>query len=179
MGVFRKLLVALGLAKKKAAILFIGLTNSGKTAIVNTLRAEKVEDLTPTVGFSVEKFAIKKCKLTVIDMSGADRYQSLWATYYKEVQAVVFVVDSAESAERMAEAKEALISVMPHVQSVPLLVLANKQDLPTARAAAKVAEELALHSLSCPAHRISGCSALQGTGIDEAISWLLPRLPTR
>lgn len=33
---------------------------------------------------------------TVFDMSGAGRYRSLWAQYYSEAQALIFVLDSAD-----------------------------------------------------------------------------------
>lgn len=33
---------------------------------------------------------------TVFDMSGAGRYRMLWEHYYREAQAVIFVLDSAD-----------------------------------------------------------------------------------
>lgn len=33
---------------------------------------------------------------TVFDMSGAGRYRVLWEHYYREAQAVIFVLDSAD-----------------------------------------------------------------------------------
>lgn len=33
---------------------------------------------------------------TVFDMSGAGRYRMLWEHYYRETQAVIFVLDSAD-----------------------------------------------------------------------------------
>lgn len=34
--------------------------------------------------------------LTVIDMSGASRYRSLWEKYFQDAQAIIFVVDSSD-----------------------------------------------------------------------------------
>ena len=34
--------------------------------------------------------------LTVIDMSGASRYRSLWEKYFQDAQAIIFVVDSTD-----------------------------------------------------------------------------------
>jgi ADP-ribosylation factor-like protein 6 len=34
--------------------------------------------------------------LTVFDMSGAGRYRQLWEHYYREAQAIIFVLDSAD-----------------------------------------------------------------------------------
>ena len=33
---------------------------------------------------------------TVFDMAGAGRYRNLWEEHYKDAEAVVFVVDSAD-----------------------------------------------------------------------------------
>lgn len=33
---------------------------------------------------------------TVFDMSGAGRYRNLWEQYYKDAQAIIFVVDSSD-----------------------------------------------------------------------------------
>ena len=35
-------------------------------------------------------------RFTAFDMSGASRYRSLWATYYADAHALLFVLDSAD-----------------------------------------------------------------------------------
>ena len=68
-------------------MLVVGLANSGKTSIVQALRAERsLEDTVPTVGFSVERFHMLNTMLTVVDMSGQPKYQKLWECYYDDVQ---------------------------------------------------------------------------------------------
>ena len=80
--------------------------------------ASQAQEMAPTVGFSVEQIrkgyvtglgllsklpllansamACRGLNLTVIDMSGASRYRSLWEKYYQDAQAIVFVVDSTD-----------------------------------------------------------------------------------
>ena len=71
----------------KASMLVVGLANSGKTSIVQALRAERsLDDTVPTVGFSVERFHMLNTMLTVVDMSGQPKYQKLWECYYDDVQ---------------------------------------------------------------------------------------------
>ncbi len=48
------------------------------------------------MGFSVEEFEKGKLRFNVFDMSGANKYRSLWEKYYKDAQAVVFVVDTSD-----------------------------------------------------------------------------------
>ncbi len=69
-------------------------------------------------------------------MSGAGTYRSLWETYYSDVQAIVFVIDSTDKI-RMCVAKDELDALLAHADvkrnaTAPLLVFANKMDLPGA-----------------------------------------------
>lgn len=61
MGLFQKLAIFLGVRKKEVNVLVVGLNNSGKTTVVNSFKNEddKVNDIVPTVGFSVERFQSK------------------------------------------------------------------------------------------------------------------------
>ena len=61
------------------------------------------------------------------------RIRPLWRSYTRCTDGIIFVVDSAEE-ERLDEAKVELWRTMKYQDNkdIPLLVLANKQDLPTA-----------------------------------------------
>ena len=50
----------------------------------------------PTVGFNMEAFEKGSLRFNVFDMSGANKYRSLWEKYYKDAEAVVFVVDTSD-----------------------------------------------------------------------------------
>ncbi len=56
-----------------------------------------------------------------------------WRCYYQDTNAVIFVVDSADK-ERIEIAKQELDLMLQEeeLKGVPVLVLANKQDLPNA-----------------------------------------------
>ena len=150
--------------------------------MVNCLKPTKDRDqeIVPTVGFSVERFSLDKCKLTVIDMSGQAKYVELWEGYYKECQAVVFVIDAAAGAEVVSESKEMLHAMLGHkeLKGRPLLVFANKSDLPAAKSATQIAEDIELTGEACAkrAWHIGACSALKGRGIDDGIKWLVNKL---
>ena len=72
MGFFKKLSAFFGPTKVKVRILCVGLDNSGKSTIINVLKPKKavVNEVVPTVGFSVEEFAKNNLSFTVFDMSG-------------------------------------------------------------------------------------------------------------
>ena len=119
-------------------------------------------------------------QLTVVDMSGASRYKQLWECYYKECQAVVFVVDSASASAQLEENRDTLRDILRHkdLAKQPLLVFSNKSDLPSARASAEVAERLELTGEACGkrAWQMTACSALTGEGVDDGIKWLVGKV---
>uniref|UniRef100_A0A915KY54 ADP-ribosylation factor 1-like 2 n=1 Tax=Romanomermis culicivorax TaxID=13658 RepID=A0A915KY54_ROMCU len=137
----------LGLSKKEAQVLVIGLDNSGKSTILNHLKPveAKATDVVPTVGFNVERIQSKSLSITAFDMSGQGRYRNLWESYYKQAHGVVFVVDSSDRM-RMVVARDELDELMrnPDFQRrrVPILIFANKMDDRHAMSAIEVSEVL-------------------------------------
>lgn len=115
----------------------VGLDNSGKSTLINSLTEKRtaVYEVAPTVGFNVEQFDRGKLRFTVIDMSGASTYRSLWETYYTDVQAIMFVVDAADKI-RVCVARDELEALLLHKDiqktNAPILLFANKLDVPGA-----------------------------------------------
>ncbi|KAK9820194.1 hypothetical protein WJX72_007347 [[Myrmecia] bisecta] len=170
-------LISLGLAKVKASLLVVGLANSGKTSIVNTLKADRTEDVAPTVGFAVEKFSVLKTKLTVMDMSGQQRYQPLWECYYQDVQGVIFVADAADK-HSLATASDVLWGLLGNADlaASPLLIYANKMDLAHAVPASDIAVLMDLASITDRPWQIAPSSAATGEGVESGITWLLEQI---
>ena len=71
----------------------------------------------------------------VWDVGGQEKLRPLWKPYTRATDGIIFVVDSCDSEERLEEAKLELHRILrtPDNAEVPILVIANKQDLPTAR----------------------------------------------
>ena len=57
--------------------------------------------------------------------------------------------------------------------SVPLLVMANKQDLVSALTPAEISKELGLDDIRERTWNIQPCSAKTGEGLSEAMEWLV------
>ena len=131
MGLFKMISSALGISKREARIVVVGLDNSGKTTMIQHLRPKKakVVEITPTVGFAVEEFSKNNVSFTVYDMSGQGRYRSLWEQYYSDVQAIIFVLDSTDKI-RLVVAKDEIKILLDHpdIKSgrMPILFFANK-----------------------------------------------------
>ena len=116
------------LGKKQCRILMLGLDSAGKTTILYQLKLGEMTNTAPTLGFNVETVAYKNIEFMVWDMGGQDAIRQLWSHYFKNAQALIFVVDSADE-ERLAEARDELHKLMgeEELKDSVLLVFANKQ----------------------------------------------------
>lgn len=67
-------------------------------------------------------------QFTVWDVGGQPKLRPLWRHYYYNTQAIVFVVDAADT-DRLQEAGGELTKLMleRELRDVPLLIYANKQ----------------------------------------------------
>eukprot|EP00191_Tetraselmis_sp_GSL018_P010928 CAMPEP_0177598160 /NCGR_PEP_ID=MMETSP0419_2-20121207/12164_1 /TAXON_ID=582737 /ORGANISM="Tetraselmis sp., Strain GSL018" /LENGTH=165 /DNA_ID=CAMNT_0019090513 /DNA_START=543 /DNA_END=1037 /DNA_ORIENTATION=+ len=161
--------------KKKAHILIVGLDSSGKSTIIEQLKPAKLQspEIAPTVGFNVEEFEKSGVNFTVFDMSGAGRYRNLWEKYYRDAEAVIFVVDSADKI-RMCVVKDELDSMLSNVElrSVPLLIFANKMDIPTSLSAVDIGSVLRIEDIKDRPINILPSNALTGEGLEKGIDWL-------
>lgn len=71
-------------------------------------------------------------------------------------------------------AKGELLSMLDEdeLRGVPLLVFANKQDVPGALAAAEVSEELGLAGgENARPWSVRGCCAIKGEGLNDGLDW--------
>ncbi|KAL6103495.1 arl4d [Pungitius sinensis] len=162
-------------------VVVIGLDSAGKTSLLYRLKLGEFVKTIPTKGFNMERIKVpmgspkgSDTAFQVWDVGGQEKLRPLWKSYTRRMDGLVFVLDAAE-AERMEEAKVELhrITRSGENQGVPLLVLANKQDLNGAMSASEVEKLLALHELSSSTlHHTQGCSALDGQGLQPALEIL-------
>ena len=184
MGFLDKLSSVFGNKKREANILCVGLDNSGKTTIINKLKPEKTQttDIVPTVGFAVEKLALPNLSFTVFDMSGQGRYRNLWEHYYKDAQAIIFVVDSSDKL-RMVVAKEELDLLLQNgdlrTKRIPILFFANKMDLRDSLTPVQVSNACKLEELKGKPWHICASNALTGAGLHEGLEWLTEQVGSK
>lgn len=110
------------------------------------------------------------------DLGGQPRFRSMWERYCRGVNAIVFIVDSADTAA-LPVAKEELHNLLqkPVLDGIPLLVLGNKNDLSDALTVDEIIEKLDLKTV---AHREVSCygiSAKEETNLEAVLQWLVAR----
>jgi len=165
-------------AKKEKRILMLGLDAAGKTTLLYQFKLGEVVPSIPTIGFNVEEVQYKNIKFTVFDVGGQDRLRPLWKHYYQGANALIYLIDSNDG-DRFAEATEELHSIvcdMDFNSNAPVLIFANKQDLPNAVNASKLAEILMMSKLRGREWYIQPCIATKGEGLVEGFEWLRTQL---
>ena len=87
---------------------------------------------------------------------------------------MIFVIDSTDI-ERLGTASEELAAMLneDELRDAALLVFANKQDQPGAKGPGDISEALSLGELRDRNWSIVACSAVDGTGINEGMDWLV------
>lgn len=124
--------------------------------------------------FTGQSGTSKGTTFLVWDIGGQDKLRPLWRSYTRCTDGIVFVVDSVDE-ERMEEARFELLRTVriPENKGVPILVLANKQDLPGAKDPLEVAQILGLEDLT-GSHlwHVQPACAIIGEGLDEGMEVL-------
>ena len=154
-----------------AKILILGLDSAGKTTLIYKLKQNEVTNTVPTTGFSVETLSpLNNVSITLWDVGGQEKIRSQWKRGFHDTHGLFFVVDSSDQ-HRFGEAREVLSSVLSSEDliGVPLVVLANKQDLKDSFPPPEVASKLELSSLKGRSWSIYGTSAMNGNGLYEAV----------
>lgn len=161
-------------SKCPARIAMIGLDGAGKTTILYKFKLNETVPSIPTIGFNVETLTpVKGLTMTVWDMGGQERMRALWRMYLRGTDGVIFVIDSADK-ERVQEAKEELHRILAsqELRGAPIVLVANKQDLPGALGAKEIIKRLNLHVMTDRQWVVQSACALTGSGIGEAMDSL-------
>lgn len=157
-------------------ISMLGLDSAGKTTCLYRLKFNQYTSTNPTVGFNCEKINVdngtaKGSVFTIWDVGGQDKTRPLWKSYTRKADGIIYVVDSTDK-ERIEEAKIELTKLLrsPETSGLPVVVLANKQDLPGSLECGEVEKLMSLHEL--PAGQlwhVEPTCAVTGEGLDEAV----------
>jgi len=177
-------LASFGLANKSGKIVFLGLDNAGKTTLLHLLRDNRVAQHMPTQKPTMEELTLGNIKFRTYDLGGHEIARRLWRDYYAQVDAVVFLIDTA-ARERFEESKVELDELISgdDLKEIPVLILANKIDIPGSASEEEIRSVLGLHHTY--GKQIGGtrpqgvrpieiftCSVVKRMGVKEAFNWV-------
>ncbi|NXB34086.1 ARL11 protein, partial [Eulacestoma nigropectus] len=167
-------LISKGWRKRDARVVMLGLDFAGKSTLLYKLKSSQAVETCPTVGFNVESLQTPcGVSFTLWDVGGQDSLRPSWPNYLEDINTLIFVLDSADMA-RLAEAMAALEEALSHpsMAGIPVLLLANKQEVPGALAPAELGEMLQEGGLAGHRWVLWGCSAYTGQGLPEVLAIL-------
>ncbi|EAL65747.1 ARF-like protein [Dictyostelium discoideum AX4] len=161
--------------KQEMELTLVGLQGSGKTTLVNVIsNGGFIEDTIPTIGFNMKKVTKGNVTIKLWDIGGQPRFRSMWERYCRGVNAIVFVVDSADR-EKFEQSKQALQDLInkPPLAKIPLLVVANKNDLPNSAGVDEMIQNLDLRGIVGREVCCYSISAKNSVNIDITLDWLI------
>ncbi|XP_010301018.2 ADP-ribosylation factor-like protein 11 [Balearica regulorum gibbericeps] len=167
-------LISKGQRKRDARVVMLGLDFAGKSTLLYKLKSGQAVETCPTVGFNVESLQTPcRVSFTLWDVGGQGSLRASWPDYLEDTNTLIFVLDSTDTA-RLPEAAAALEEALSHpsMAGVPVLLLANKQEVPGALAPAELGERLQQGRLLGHRWVLRGCSAHTGQGLQEALTVL-------
>uniref|UniRef100_A0A183SL66 ADP-ribosylation factor-related protein 1 n=1 Tax=Schistocephalus solidus TaxID=70667 RepID=A0A183SL66_SCHSO len=166
--------------KDEYSVLILGLDDAGKTTYLEQTKTKFNKDykamplnkitstvvsFIPTHDSLVGQVFVEGIVIKFWDLGGQTELQSLWDKYYLESHGIIFVVDSSEP-ERFDEAKAAFDTMIKNkaLEGLPLLILANKQDLDGAFPVSEVKQvfQESAHLIGQRDCSMRGASALLG-----------------
>jgi ADP-ribosylation factor protein 1 len=160
-------------SRREQRLLMVGLDAAGKTTILYKLKLGEIVTTIPTIGFNVETVTYKRVSFTVWDVGGKDKIRPLYRHYFQNTTAFIFVVD-ANDRDRISEVRDELHKMLneDELAKIPMVIFANKQDLPHAMGCDEICDRLGLHSLRQRLWHIQSTCATTGDGLYEGLDWL-------
>ena len=160
--------------RRNVKILFLGLETTGKTTILYQMKNGEFVETCHTIGFNVESIERENVNFSAWDVGISNKIRPLLGHYYPSTEAVVFVIDSNDR-ERYNEAVGMLQETITHdeLSDVPILILANKQDLSDAMTRDEIHNDLIPNK--CFANRkweVFSVSGVSGEGLNDGLDWI-------
>uniref|UniRef100_A0A665T613 ADP-ribosylation factor-like protein 8B-A n=1 Tax=Echeneis naucrates TaxID=173247 RepID=A0A665T613_ECHNA len=158
--------------KEEMELTLVGLQYSGKTTFVNVIASGHFsEDMIPTVGFNMRKVTKGNVTIKIWDIGGQPRFRiyKLW-----------YMVDAADR-EKVEASRNELHNLLdkPQLQGIPVLVLGNKRDLPSALDEKQLIEKMNLAAIQDREICCYSISCKEKDNIDITLQWLIQHSKSR
>lgn len=135
-------------AKRQINVVIAGLEGAGKSSLlydlVMGLRVKSPDE------FVVEKFLFRRKEFIITNLGGEEHHRDKWPKYFEKAHLLLYVMDSSKP-DKFKNAKEDLAHILAEKslpQSVPLIVCANKADLPSAQTPEQINQALELNKIN-------------------------------
>ena len=180
-GMVNSVLGYLGLYNKKANIVFLGLDNAGKSALLHVLKTDRVTQTRPTIHPHSEELKMGNLVLNTYDLGGHETARKIWKDYFPAVNAILFLVDAVD-VKRFPEAYKELNDILetPELVNIPIAILGNKIDMAGAVSIEELKAALHYDELMAKENRpmeVFMTSVTKKIGFSAALEWISTKLP--
>lgn len=141
----------------------------------------------PSENASSAAASLKNINLKFWDLGGQRLLRSMWSRYYRSCHGIIFIIDSTDT-DRFSECYDSLMEIANdslwkvdggESVNVPILMLANKQDLPQAVDLVSLKTGVFIEvvsQLEATDLKLLPVSVLENQGLKESLEWLVTRL---
>lgn len=156
---------------KPKKIVIIGLDAAGKTSLL--YRIQKPENIKKNSILYYRSLCTEynEFQFFSYDVGGNEKQALLWSKYLQGKDGIVFMIDSYDI-ERLDEVKEQFQLMIKNLTHIPLLVMANKQDMIGALKKEEIIELLDMNNIKDRKWNVVETSMANGKGIIESFDWL-------
>ena len=165
---------------QEITISIFGLQNAGKTCLLRSLLGNFDFNTNPTTELDQQKITYRKgLTLKVYDFGGSSEARSDWSSSFLAINGFLYVIDASDSSH-FQESKNTLDQILSNkrMQNKPCVILANKQDNPSALAAEDLRSYLDINkAISIYDATITSSTAEKlNEGITQAIDTLITKI---
>ncbi|XP_013365006.1 PREDICTED: ADP-ribosylation factor-like protein 10 isoform X1 [Chinchilla lanigera] len=150
-------------------VLVLGLDGCGKSTFLRVLSGKTpLEGHVPTWGFNSVRLPTRDFEVDLLEIGGSQNLRFYWKEFVNEVDVLVFMVDSADRL-RLPWARQELHKLLDKDPDLPVVVVANKQDLNEAMSVVELQQELGLQAVDSQREifLLAASIAPAGSGIEE------------
>eukprot|EP01084_Bolivina_argentea_P272349 463692_1 len=172
---------ALKKIKKQKNVIVVGLDAAGKTTMQYQLKKGDIITTVPSLHlwFGIHTFEYiyiyKNIAFIEWDTGGQEKIRPIYRHYYPGLDGIIYMIDSNDR-QRIEEAgyelHRILCDMLPKHHTTPILILANKQDLPNSMNVNEISNKLQLNMIRHRKWHIQATCAKTGEGLFEGLDWL-------
>lgn len=120
---------------------------AGKTTLLYLLKENRFIQEKPTLHATSEELRLGNIVFETFDLGGHKQVRKIWSEYFGIADGIVFIIDAFDR-KRFEEAKQELDGLLSSEQlNCPILILANKTDLPNAAGEQEIENYFNLNSI--------------------------------
>jgi len=160
--------------RRDAKIFVFGLSQAGKTTIIQSLQRNIASKTVPTTNVNISRILVNNLSIITYDAPGQTKLMDLWESYLKKKHdGLVFVLDLVHRT-KYNDAKGVLhkIALLDNLKDLPLLILLNKVDLVDKPNVEQTRKALGVSELGTRPIKLFLTSGADSKGVNEAFNWL-------